>query len=511
MSETVIVIGSGPAGVSAAWPLVEAGCDVTMIDAGAPLPPVPADRPPLAAMRRLGESRWLLGAGLEHARFVGDASPKLRTAAGRDFTAGYLAAHRIETRGFRAIGTLTTGGLSAVWGAVACALDGEALAAWPAEAAAALPASYRRVAERIGVSGDEADARRLGLAAGLPLQPPLPLSATAALLAARGRATPDFALGRPVAAVLTRDREGRGACVLCRGCMWGCPTGAVWSSADDLPALAGRANFRLRSGLTVMRIARAGSDWAVICHGGETLRAPRVVLAAGPLGSTRLALAASGRTGQWLPFANTPALGFALVVPSRLGRPLPERGYGNAQLAFRAGQGFGMVYDGDVMAAADLMARMPLSRPGAAALTRALAPALMLGLLYLPGSLSANRLKVEAGDGDPRLIIEGGTAAGLPAIRRAAVQAMAAGFRRLGAWLLPGSAASLEPGAEVHAGASLPIGRDTGLLGEMEGCPGLHLVDAAVLPVVTVEHHTLTVMANADRVGQALARHLTNG
>ena len=30
----VTIIGSGPAGVSAAWPLVQAGIDVLMLDAG---------------------------------------------------------------------------------------------------------------------------------------------------------------------------------------------------------------------------------------------------------------------------------------------------------------------------------------------------------------------------------------------------------------------------------------------------------------------------------------------
>ncbi len=35
MRETdILIIGSGPAGVSAAWPLVFAGLSVTMIDAG---------------------------------------------------------------------------------------------------------------------------------------------------------------------------------------------------------------------------------------------------------------------------------------------------------------------------------------------------------------------------------------------------------------------------------------------------------------------------------------------
>jgi len=504
----VIVVGSGPAGTCAAWPLVEAGLTVTMVDAGITRPPPPpVERPSLMEMRRLNDPRWLLGAGLEAVRSVGDASPKLRTAAARGFDAGFLSANRIETRGFRAIGALAPGGLSTVWGAIACGLTAEEFAHWPAAAVAAMPESYRRVAARVGLAGDAGDARRLGIDCGVPLSP------AAALLAARARRAGDagMAIGRPVSAVLTEARDGRRACVLCRGCMWGCPVGAVWSSADELPALLAHANFRLRSGLVVEAVEPAAGGWMLRCRDAgsgrtENLRAPRVVLAAGPLPTTRLALAAAGRFDEWRPLVNTPAVGFALVVPSQLGRPLAECGYGNAQLAFRldGGRGFGLIYDGDVMAAADLMARMPLSRPGAAALTRALEPALMLGLLYLPGSLSANRVRIESAADGARLVIEGAVAAALPAARRAAVRALAAGFRRLGAWLLPGSARPLEPGAEIHTGATLPMGDATSEGGEVAGCPGLFVADAACLPDIPAKHHTLTVMANADRIGQRM-------
>ena len=46
-----VVVGSGPAGVSAAWPMVHSGIDVVMIEAGNALPDVDPARPPLAAAR----------------------------------------------------------------------------------------------------------------------------------------------------------------------------------------------------------------------------------------------------------------------------------------------------------------------------------------------------------------------------------------------------------------------------------------------------------------------------
>jgi choline dehydrogenase-like flavoprotein len=46
----------------------------------------------------------------------------------------------------------------------------------------------------------------------------------------------------------------------------------------------------------------------------------------------------------------------------------------------------------------------------------------------------------------------------------------------------------------------------TNALGELKGLEGLHVVDGAVLPSLPSKHATLTIMANADRIGRALGR-----
>lgn len=519
MAPDVIIVGSGPAGVSAAWPLVEAGLTVAMLDAGDGCAHTPsAERPGLAAMRRLGEPRWLLGSKLEHLRSVGAASPKLRTATdGGVDDGGYLAANHIEPTGFRVIGALVRGGLSTVWGAIVCELADDDLADWPVEIRRELRRSYVRVAERIGVSGEAADAIRLGIGGGVPLQPPLPLSPGAAHLLQRARLTPaeDLALGRPVSAVLTEPRPGRSVCSLDRACMWGCAKRAVYSAADELPHLAAYSNFSFHGGVVVEAIERDGADWLLVGRRGGSgdvmkFRAPRLILAAGTLASTRLALTASGDAGRWRPLAHTPAMAFALLQPSRLGRPQGEGGYGNAQLCFKARTeqvaAFGLLYDAAVMASPDIIARMPLTRPGAIAVVRALLPALLLGLLYFPGAFSNCRVRLAA---DGRLEVEGGVTPNFAVAAGAVTAVMRRRFRGYGAWLLPGSLQLMEPGAEIHVGACLPMGRETSSMGELPRCPGLHLVDSAVLPMMTAKHHTLTVMANADRIGRGLAASAT--
>jgi choline dehydrogenase-like flavoprotein len=46
---------------------------------------------------------------------------------------------------------------------------------------------------------------------------------------------------------------------------------------------------------------------------------------------------------------------------------------------------------------------------------------------------------------------------------------------------------------------------ETNVLGEIAGVANAHVVDGACLPTLSEKSHTLTIMANADRIGRALA------
>jgi choline dehydrogenase-like flavoprotein len=45
----------------------------------------------------------------------------------------------------------------------------------------------------------------------------------------------------------------------------------------------------------------------------------------------------------------------------------------------------------------------------------------------------------------------------------------------------------------------------TSTSGEVHGLPGVHVVDGSTLPVLPAKSHTLTLMANADRIGRLIA------
>ena len=65
-------------------------------------------------------------------------------------------------------------------------------------------------------------------------------------------------------------------------------------------------------------------------------------------------------------------------------------------------------------------------------------------------------------------------------------------------------------GSSLPQSEALPMGgtaaNGTDILGELKGLLGLHIVYGAVLSTLLSKHATLTIMANADRIGTALSR-----
>jgi choline dehydrogenase-like flavoprotein len=155
---------------------------------------------------------------------------------------------------------------------------------------------------------------------------------------------------------------------------------------------------------------------------------------------------------------------------------------------------------------------MPFSRAGALAVTRALLPALIASLIFLPSEFSANKVALRSGaDGRRRLVVSGGVRADAAATARAMLGRTARDLRRLGLVRLPGSTVTYPPGSESHPGGTLPMGGTTSRDGEVQGAPGLFAADGSVLPSLPAKHHTLTVMANADRIGRSVLSRLAIG
>jgi choline dehydrogenase-like flavoprotein len=518
----IAVIGSGPAGVSAARPLVEAGLPVTMIDAGVDPPSSTASAQPTLAQLRAGHPdawRYLVGKDLHAMRLMPALSPKLRLASDPENFAAFARANAIDSDNFFAIGALVRGGLSNIWGAATFAYDRVDTAGWPI-GPEELAVSYQKISERIGISGpqiNELDRE----APSLVLQEPLPLSALETRIAAAHsrRRGAEFRLGRSRLAVLSADYRGRKGCTLDNACMFGCAQGSIYASTQEIPDLARAPNFSLESGFVVDRLRSDGSNWTVMGYDRRSgtrreIKAAKVVLAAGAIASARLALDAAGAAGKSAHLEHSPAIAFPILFPAALGTPLPERAFGLAQLAFTlplgsgdsADEVLGLLFPARANSVTDFLARMPTTRPGGIALLREMMPALMIAFVFFPGRYSNNRIRlIEERDGISRLVIEGAHSAGFSRLARKTLRRLRRHFLRLGGLVLPGSSQIMQPGADIHYAGPLAMGVRSDRLGEVNGAPGLHTVDGAALPSLPARNPTLTIMANADRIGTALA------
>lgn len=515
----VIVVGSGPAGVSAAFPLVEAGLRVILVDAGGDRPM----EPPAGSYLRNraeddGQWSWMVGKEFEALRDAQAVSPKFRIPGHRYVFAGFEVANRIEAEGFTAVGSLARGGLSNAWGCGVAKFSAAELAGYPFRADDIEP-SYRAVALRMGLSGAAADdlAGYFGLDdyAG----PPLPLDDLHAGVLCRYQrskaaiAALGFGLGRSRVAALSQDRGERRACDLSGSCLWGCHRRALYCATEDLELLRRHSNFSYRTGFIVERVTRAGDTPGIQgrdASGHHTLTARRIVLAAGILATTRLALAAADLR-QPVTMQACPTGAFMLWLPAALGRA-HSAGFGLGQLSFSLALangvgGFGSFFGTTGIPMAEFARYMPLRRRPAIDVVRNLLSSCLVGNLFLPGYLTQATLSLGP---DDALRVRGAYRSEVAPLMQEAQRRLRKVFRKMGAWLLPRSFTVGAPGSDIHYAASLPMRHEPGpgqtnAMGELAGLERVHIVDGACLSSLPEKSHTLTIMANADRIGRRLA------
>jgi len=133
--------------------------------------------------------------------------------------------------------------------------------------------------------------------------------------------------------------------------------------------------------------------------------------------------------------------------------------------------------------------------------------ACVVGNLFLPGHLTAGEARLNK---DGALVVSGTFREAVVPLMKEAAQKLRQSYRRLGALLLPGSFTVGLPGGDVHYAGTVPMRTqprigESSPLGEIAGLEGVHVVDGACLPILSEKPHTLTIMANADRIGRKVA------
>ena len=518
----VIIVGSGPAGVSAAFPLVESGLKVLMLDVGAVGEPLPKGRT-FSDVRQKDPEQWKMLLGNEFTALdeKKPSSPKCRAPTNAFVFGDYIDEYDISTNNFNVVGSLASGGLSNAWGAGVSCFDDNDLSDFPISAKD-LKASYNRIASRIKVSGETDDMGRFH-GDFYPIDDPLRLDRNAEAFLSRYKKRRGSANSRGISIGRTRHAvtsgEGKEACQYCGLCLWGCAYGSIYSAKQDLDKLFRYENFTYQDGVFVEKFEKSGSGFTVLGRSTTSsspvlFSADRVFLAAGAIGSAKIALSSIGMFDSDINLLSTPILAFAMSMPERVGRPIDSDGFSMGQLSFRVedplaleGYAFGSFMPAGAILSSEYLKRVPLSYPLSRTLIRFLQSSMLLGNCFLSGSYGRNRMRLtKAG----KLEIRGGYGDNIGEAVSSVQKRLVTMLAAYGVMVLPGGFQVTAPGEDIHYAGTLPMKDAPGPAelsqdGELFGFPGVYVVDGAALTTLPAKSHTFTIMANADRIASKIA------
>lgn len=491
------VIGSGPAGVACATALLARGRAVTMLDAGLTLE---AGREALrTAMEAQAPENWTAEQHAMRKMPLGGDMPDYKLSHGSDYP--YRAAAGapeivVDVPGVSA--SNAQGGLSNVWGAAMLPYREADLAGWPVGLAEMAPA-YKAVLGYVPVAG-QADALEADFPFYVRPQYDMPVSRQAGVLLRRLDRAPGVMAGRARVAV------NAPACIACGECLNGCPRDLIFSTRHELTQLRA-AGLNYISGAVVRGIAEDAhgvSIHAFTGRGWQNFSGDRVFVAAGVYGSTALMLRSLERERAEIldsQYFILPLLGWARTkgVQAEHLHTLAQLFVEIQDAAVDAHNVHLQIYSySDVLEAVIAQKLGALKGLRSWLLERAL---VVQGYLH---SDSSGRLEALLDDEVLRVTPQRNPAT------RAVLKRVAKRLRQLplGVFPLSPMLQQTPPGRGFHSGGSFPMRENPGpgetdVLGRPYGRNRTHIVDSSVFPTIPAATITLSVMANAWRIGHS--------
>jgi ferredoxin len=448
----------------------------------------------------------------------------LKLAFGSDFPYRETESHvPWQGQGISVRPSLALGGLSNVWGATLLPYRDADIADWPVKSAQ-LEKHYRAVIELTGLS-----AQRDDLEEWFPLHCDnthmlKPSQQARRLLhnlnrhrdALRERG---WRFGRARLAVRAADSSRGIGCVYCGFCMYGCPYGCIFNSADTVRELRAENNFSYQRDIIVTSLRERSGKVAIEGFHRQT-RAPlafeadRAYLAAGVIPTAQILLRSQSAYDHPLRLRDSQYFLFPLVLARRTRDVQTESLYTLSQVFIelcrpqisRHTVHLQIYTYSDLIGEAVRKTFGPLARP-LESLARQLEERMVIVQGYLHSDDSRPIEMTLKRDGTKDCLHL--NALPNPETRRTVkrvVRELLRQSRRLGGIVLPPMLQLAEPGRSFHCGGSFPMREnpqpfESDCLGRPHGWTRVHAVDATVLPGAPATTITFSVMANAHRIG----------
>ena len=514
------IIGSGPAGVACAKALLARGASVLMLDAGIELE---TDRAQI--VRQFAGTKtaaWNPGQIAElKGGMAGDAKGvPLKLVFGSDFP--YRETEKKipwRNQGTGLKPSLALGGLSNVWGAAMLPYRDSDISDWPIKNSD-LAQHYRAVAEITGLAAQRDDLEEI-----FPLHCENPgelqSSRQANLLLRNLNHHRDklrergWHFGRARVAVRAANSPKGAGCVHCGFCMYGCPYGCIYNSADTVRELRAEKNFTYQRDVIVTSLRENSEKVFIEGFHRETcaplaFEADRIYLAAGVIPTAQILLRSQNAYDQPIILRDSQYFLFPLVLARRTRDVQTEALYtlsqlfielNNPQISRRSVHLQIYTYS-DIIGQAVRQSLGPLKM-----FARQLEERMVIVQGYLHSDESSTIAMTLKHDGEKDFLqLDAQPNPETRCTVKKVLRELRKQSRSLGGIVAPPMLQLAEPGRGFHCGSSLPMRAspekfESDTLGRPHGWSRVHAVDASVLPNVPATTITFSVMANAHRIG----------
>jgi len=520
----VIIVGSGPSAVSALESLKTK--KVLVIDPGLKASSQETDSLNLSLndLKKSGKIELddVIGRGLEsfHNVFEAYLSPKLKAPLMRFITNRYLTESKFETNNFFVMGSHAKGGLSNAWGAGSMRYTAEELAEFPISYDD-LAVYYDKLTEIMGINGSVDDLNENFVSSEGLLPPPKLNSLMIEFLNKYTKKKKYFhsigmKIGFPRSAYLTKQKNNRNAYDYKAMEFFKSTVSSIYNSANTLDDLLSvYKTITYLSGHEVINFNEVEDGVEVFCKDISSdaitiKRCRKLVIGAGCLNTARIVLRSYSDYKTRIPILDNLVTYVPFFYPKFIGK-MEDKDVLPPQLIlmykYENQEYLCSMYKLNVTLWGDFIMDFPLSIRGAVRAVKYLLPSIFVMQVFYPDRAKGeNYLQLNAENG---LKIEYGNEVERGNLEKKIIS----NFRKIGFFSASFLVKKLTPGNSFHYSGSLPMkvnpqNYETDQTGRLAKAKNVYIVDGSVFPNLPSKNNTLTIMANAMRVGEIVNRSL---
>lgn len=519
-----IIIGGGPSAVHAAFPLVESGLSVLMIDGGIESKetieiPKPSS---FDSIRKnmINQHELFLG------KDVSGASPLSKNSQSDHMSSGrfsYISEKTdvflpVDTQGFYLNQTLAKGGMTEIWGGASDVLDEEELSAIGIKSSD-MHDSYQTVIDRIGISGS---------LNGYKTQKATNISTHSSELLKRYSKNKKYfdkkklSMNPSALALLTDKKNDRDTVLYNDLQYWNDEDKSLYKARYTIEELQKKENFDYVSGVVVQFLKEHTDSVSVMAvdfsKNIKEFDSEYVIVSAGAINTVKILMKTFGIYNKKVKITSKPNVITPCIDVSFLGKTENSKKHSLCQLVLKSKNkindftsSYSQFYKYKSLLTFKLLNYLPITRPEAFSLLSILLPSIVIVDSRFPSTVDSYKTcELVKKDNKDFLRISYDKSKDDLDFMKKQMKVVKRGLLRLG--LIPLKSIYMKEGTSAHyAGGVSSLGDTDSPLraddnGKVDGLSRVFVADSSIWKALSAKPPTLTIMANANRIGEHLSK-----